>query len=246
MPRDVRPMPDAFTVINPDSRGALVLTCEHASRAVPVEYDDLGLDDAQLSEHIGWDIGAGALTEALAQRLGAPAVQSGVSRLVIDCNRDLADHDLIVAESHGVFVPGNQRVDTVEREWRIREFYEPYHDAIDAVLASHPDAFLLSIHSFTPALNGRERRFDVGILFDSFATEAERLGEALAEGGLSVRYNLPYSGLDGLIFSARTHGMRHGLRYLELEVNNRLLRTVAQIDVIAGAVVGPVRSLLEL
>jgi predicted N-formylglutamate amidohydrolase len=238
-------MPDAFTVINPESRGPLVLTCEHAARAVPVEYDDLGLDDEQLSEHIGWDIGAGALTETLAQRLDAPAVQSGVSRLVIDCNRDLADHDLIIRDSHGVRVPGNQGVDAVERERRIREFYEPYHDAIDRVLTPRPGTFLLSIHSFTPTLNGRERRFDAGVLFDNFAAEAERFGEALGTQGLRVRYNQPYSGLDGLIFSARTHGIRHALRYLELEVNNRLLRTRAQIDAIATAIVRAVPPLLE-
>jgi len=238
-------MADAFTVINPDRSGRLVLTCEHASCAVPVEYDALGLDDEQLGEHIGWDIGAGALTDLLAQRLAAPAVQSGVSRLVIDCNRDLADHDLIVRESHGVRVPGNQGVDAVERERRIREFYEPYHDAIDTLLARRPDVLLLSIHSFTPVLSGRERRFDAGVLFDDFAIEAERFGEALGAQGLQVRYNQPYSGLDGLIFSARTHGMRHALRYLELEVNNRLLRTPAEIDATATAVVGAVRSLLE-
>ena len=36
--------------------------------------------------------------------------------------------------------------------------------------------------------------------------------------------NEPYSGLDGLIYSARRHGRRHGVRYLELEINNALLR----------------------
>jgi predicted N-formylglutamate amidohydrolase len=238
-------MPEAFIVLNADSRSPLVLTCEHASCAVPVEYDDLGLDAEELREHIGWDIGAGALTEALAQRLDGPAIQSGVSRLVIDCNRDLSDHDLIATESHGVHVPGNQRVDAIERERRIREFYGPYHAVVDAMLAQRPGAFLLSVHSFTPALNGRERRFDVGVLFDNFAAEAEQLGTALAADGLTLRYNQPYSGLDGLIFSARTHGMRHGLRYLELEVNNRLLRDPAGIEAIAAAVTRAVGPLLE-
>ena len=235
----------AFTVINPDRRRGLVLTCEHATCAVPVEYDDLGLDDEQLREHIGWDVGASALTEALAQRLAAPAVQSGVSRLLIDCNRDLADPDLIVSESHGVQVPGNQFIDAAEREWRIRDFYEPYHDAIDDVLATRQDALLLSVHSFTPILNGRERRFDAGVLFDSFVAEAEDFGAGLASAGLKVRYNQPYSGLDGLIFSARTHGMQHGLRYLELEVNNRLLRDAGGIDRIATAVAQALSPVLE-
>jgi predicted N-formylglutamate amidohydrolase len=235
----------AFTVINADSGGDLVLTCEHASCAVPLEYDDLGLDDKQLGEHVGWDVGAGALTRALAQRLSVSAIQSGVSRLLIDCNRDLTDHDLIVRESHGVPVPGNRHIDAVERQRRIREFYEPYHDAVDHVLATRPDALLLSVHSFTPVLNGRERRFDAGVLFDSFVAEAEQFGAGLASAGLRVRYNQPYSGLDGLIFSARTHGMRHGLRYLELEVNNRLLRDAAGIDAITAAVVQALQPMLE-
>jgi predicted N-formylglutamate amidohydrolase len=238
-------MSETVLVLNPDSRGRLVLTCEHASCAVPVEYDDLGLDAKDLREHIGWDIGARALTEVLAQRLGGPAVQSSVSRLVIDCNRALDDHDLIIGESHGVRVPGNQRVDAVERERRIREFYQPYHAAIDEVLARQPESFLLSVHCFTPRLDGRVRRFDVGVLFDSFANEAERLGGSLAHDGLQVRYNQPYSGLDGLIFSARTHGMRYGLRYLEIEINNRLLRDAAGIEAIGAAVARAVGPLLE-
>jgi predicted N-formylglutamate amidohydrolase len=194
------------------------------------------LDEEQLREHIGWDIGARTVTEALAQRFDAPAVLAGVSRLVIDCNRDLADHDLIVAESHGVTIPGNAGIDAAERERRIRDFYEPYHAAIDAVLSQRPSAFLLSVHSFTPEINGRERRFDVGVLFDTFGAEAEQVGEALSRNGLRVRYNEPYSGLDGLIFSARTHGMRHEIRYLELELNNRLLREPAQAAAIGAAV----------
>ena len=229
-------MTPAFTILNPNSATPLVLTCEHASCTVPEEYDALGLDDADLHEHIGWDIGARVTTEALAQRFTATAVLAGVSRLVIDCNRDLDDHDLIVSESHGVRIPGNAAVDGVERARRIHDFYEPYHAAIDAVLQSRPGALLLSIHSFTPSLNGRERRFDAGVLFDAFADEAQQLGAALSAEGLRVRYNEPYSGLDGLIFSARNHGMQHRLPYLEIELNNGLLRQPADADRVAAAV----------
>jgi len=225
-----------LAILNPASTAPLVFTCEHASCAVPIEYDDLGLDREQLEEHIGWDIGARAVTERLARHFNATAILSGVSRLVIDCNRDLADHDLIVTESHGVSIPGNARLDAMERDRRIRDFYEPYHETVDAVLVERPQVFLLSIHSFTPELNGRERRFDVGVLFDTYVDEAAQLAGSLTSGGLKVRHNEPYSGLDGLIFSARTHGMRHGLRYLELEVNNRLLRDPIGCDTIAAAV----------
>lgn len=234
-----------FSIANDRGRVDLVLTCEHASCAVPSEYDDLGLAGEDLEEHIGWDIGAGALTRSLAERLNAPAVLAGVSRLLIDCNRDLSDHDLIPPVSHGVHVPGNQQLDAVERQRRIENFYEPYHAAIDAIVSRRPQAFLLSLHSFTPELNGNPRRFDVGVLFDVFSDDARLVGEALAGQGLAVRYNQPYSGLDGLIFSARTHGMRHGLRYLELEINNRLLRDPHGVTRIADAVTVAVTCWLE-
>ena len=223
------------TVLNRVGTGQLMLTCEHASCAIPAEYANLGLDRTDIEDHIGWDIGAGQLTEVLAQRLDAPAVLAGISRLVIDCNRDLADDDLIVSESHGVRVPGNIPVDRAERARRVRDFYEPYHAMIDSALACQPQSFLLSVHSFTPSLNDRDRRFDVGVLFDTFAGDAQRVGATIADAGLAVRYNEPYSGLDGLIYSARTHGMQHGLRYLELEVNNRLLRTSEGVQHVAEA-----------
>jgi predicted N-formylglutamate amidohydrolase len=234
----------AVEVLNPTGRSPLVLTCEHASCAIPGEYD-LGLEAELLEEHIGWDIGARRVTETLARQFDAVAVLSGVSRLVIDCNRDLSDHDLIVAESHGVPVPGNVSIDGAERQRRVRDFYRPYHETVDAVLAERRGAFLFSIHSFTPTLKGRERRFDAGVLFDEYAAEARRFGDALAASGLRVRYNEPYSGLDGLIFSARTHGLRHRVRYLELELNNRLLREETAARVIAMCVGEALRSVLE-
>jgi predicted N-formylglutamate amidohydrolase len=224
----------------------LVLTCEHASAAVPDEYAGLGLAPDQLTDHIGWDIGAAALTAELGRRLGAPAVLSGVSRLLVDCNRDLGDADLIPHVSHGVEIPGNASVDAAQRVERLRRFYEPYHAAIDAQLVLHGDAVLLSVHSFTPELNGCARPFDVGVLFDDFHALAGAVARQIAADGFTVRMNEPYSGLDGLIFSARSHGRRHGIRYLELEVNNRLLRTDADVRAVAARLLGGVDSLAAL
>jgi len=164
--------------------------------------------------------------------------------LVIDCNRDLGDHDLIVGQSDGVRIPGNQALSPDERERRVREFYEPYHHAVDAEVARHPGALVLSIHSFTPVLSGMERRFDIGVLFDSFHREAHQLGEALAHDGFRVRYNQPYSGLDGLIYSARRHGMRHARTYLELEVNNGLLRSDTAAQAVAQRIAPAVAALI--
>lgn len=237
----------AFDILNPDGRFPLVLTCEHASCSVPARYQNLGLSEAALRRHIGWDIGARAVLETVVRTLDAPAVCSGYSRLLIDCNRELHAHDLIVTHSDGTPIPGNQGLSEAERHTRITQFYQPYHDAIDTTLgrllarrtAVRPA--LLSLHSFTPALRGQaehERAFDIGILFDRYQDLAADFGHRLHRAGYRVRHNEPYSGYEGLIFSAHSHGRRHRLVYLELEMNNSLLIQSDSIGRMAEAISG--------
>ena len=95
---------------------------------------------------------------------------------------------------------------------------------------------LLSIHSFTPVLGKKERRFDLGVLFDRHEDLAQEVGARLGHDGHRVRYNEPYSGYDGLIFSARSHGARNGLVYLELEINNSLITTTEGAQHIATVI----------
>ena len=49
--------------------GVLFL-CDHASPALPEAYGDLGLTPEHFTRHIAYDIGAAALTEALAAAIG--------------------------------------------------------------------------------------------------------------------------------------------------------------------------------
>jgi predicted N-formylglutamate amidohydrolase len=231
-------------ISNHGSRSDLLLTCEHASAEIPAEYDNLGLTWDESLDHIGWDIGAAAMTHQLSRLLDACAVLSGASRLLVDCNRDLTDHDLVPHESHGIVIPGNGSVDAEERERRLTAFYRPYHDAVDREASRREFSTLVSIHSFTPILNGHKRSFDVGVLFDDFVPAAEQLIARLSRVGFRVRKNEPYSALDGLIFSARHHGRTHGLRYLELEINNGLLRTEAEVRQIADRLTTALRFLV--
>jgi predicted N-formylglutamate amidohydrolase len=234
----------AFRLRSGDGRAPFVFTCEHASAAMPEEYAGLGLGPTELADHVAWDIGAAALARQLAEVFASPLVESACSRLVVDCNRDLGDHDLIVAETHGVVVPGNRAVDAAERSDRIARWHRPYHDAIDDVLRGRGETILVSVHSFTPELRGERRTLEVGVLYDDHVPLAGTLVDALAATGLVVRHNEPYSGLDGLIYSARVHGTRHGLRYVELEVNNGLLRDDAGVAVVTEKVARALRRLL--
>ena len=221
----------AVTVLNPTGGFPVVLTCEHAAYSLPDRYGTLGLAADDLRRHIGWDIGAWAVVRALLQHVDSAAVSSAYSRLLIDCNRAPSDHDLILPESDGTPVPGNLGLTDAERQRRIREFYDPYHAAVDRIVRDRADAsrLLLSVHSFTPTLDGKERPFDVGVLFDDHEDLAHEFGQRLAHTGYRVRDNEPYSGYAGLIFSARRHGHQHGLPYLEIEMNNALLSTPAGI-----------------
>jgi len=207
---------------------------------VPLAYRSLGLERHQLRDHIGWDIGARQVQREVARRLGAPQVASRWSRLLVDCNRAPEDPSLILAVSDGVRVPGNGRVSRAERARRLERYHAPYHAAVDrtverALAAARkrgraqgmpvPEVRILALHSFTPVMAGVTRRLDVGVLYDAHPELARGLGRALGELGYRVRYNQPYSGLAGLIYSARRHGTRHRVPYVELEINNGLIRT---------------------
>ena len=188
------------------TRGALdagvLVICDHASNAIPPSYDGLGLPREALGRHIAYDIGAARLTRALAARLGAPAVLSTFSRLLIDPNRGPDDPTLIMRYSDGAIVPGNARLIAEEIERRRRLYWAPYREAIAATIAAmtatgEPPA-IISIHSFTPAWRGSPRPWKVGVLWDSDARIPAPLLAALGrDGDLApgeIGDNEPYDG----------------------------------------------------
>lgn len=216
-----------FESIEGDPASGLVLICDHAENRLPSRYGTLGLGPEALLRHIAWDPGARAVTLALAGRLGAPAVLSRFSRLLIDPNRGRDDPTLVMRLSDRAVIPGNLGVDPAERAARIARFYTPYDDAvgraIDAALASGTVPAVVSIHSFTPLWRGRGRPWQVGILWDADPRLAGPLIEMLrAEGDLIVGDNEPYSGaLAG--DTLYRHATRRGLAHALIEIRQDLI-----------------------
>ena len=68
--------------------------------------------------HLAWDIGAGALTEALAERLQATAVLQQYSRMVVDCNRQLLDPGAFLEFGDGVIINGNRNLRYEDKQAR--------------------------------------------------------------------------------------------------------------------------------
>src|SRR4051812_22059015 len=92
--------------INAEGRGPFVIVVDHASNRIPSRFGDLGLRPSERVRHIAWDPGALGVSLKLSGLLDAPVVYSTVSRLVIDCNRELHVHDLIPEISEYTVIPG--------------------------------------------------------------------------------------------------------------------------------------------
>lgn len=224
---------EAYEKVTGNASSRLILLCDHASNAAPPEYQGLGLAPAQLERHIAYDIGARGLTLGLAGRLGAAAVLSRYSRLLIDLNRGLDDPTLIMQISDGAVVPANRDLSAAERVHRIARFYRPYHQAIAAAIGEVKSRglmpFLVSIHSFTPVWRGWLRPWQVGILWDRDERSARAMIAGFRAQGLTVGDNEPYHGaLEG--DTLHTHGTLTGLPHALIEVRQDLIGAKTGVD----------------
>lgn len=216
-----------FAIVDGNPANGLILICDHAENRLPARYGTLGLGSGALSRHIAWDPGARAVTLALTLRLGAPAVLSRFSRLLIDPNRGCDDPTLIMRLSDRAVIPGNQTIDELERAERIARYYLPYDHAIDRAvrdaLAAGVVPAIISIHSFTPVWRGRGRPWQAGILWDADPRLAHPLIERLRmDGDLVVGDNEPYSGaLAG--DTLYRHATRRGLAHALIEIRQDLI-----------------------
>ena len=220
----------AFEVVNAHGGGSAVLVCDHASNRVPHRLGSLGLDPAQLAEHISWDPGAAEVARRLSIHLDAPLVLSGYSRLVIDCNRQLGRADLIAECSAGVPVPANSGLSPKDRDRRINTLFEPYHRAIGTLLDSraHRPTLLLSIHSFTPVLAGRPRPWHVGVSHGRDRRLAALLLSALAhDADVVVGDNQPYPIDAAVDYTLPVHGEGRSVLNVMIEIRQDGIATAA-------------------
>lgn len=235
-----------FHVLRPTGTSAFVLVCDHASNYVPAELDNLGLTAADLTRHVAWDIGAAGVTAALSAMLDAPAVLSGASRLVVDCNRQLTSPSLIPEVSDGTQVPANLHLTESARAARIASWFHPYHDAVESVLrergARGVESVLIAIHSMTPSLGGVGRPWSIALSSHADRRLADPMLAALREqldvnaegrsiagdsvvGNSAVGDNEPYDLDPGVDFTTPFHAIRRGLRHLQVEFRQDLIST---------------------
>jgi predicted N-formylglutamate amidohydrolase len=241
--------PPPFEIVNPRGKARLVLISDHAGRAIPRRLGKLGLTQNELDQHIGWDIGIGAMARRMAAALDAPAVIAGYSRLVIDCNRRLDDPSSIAQESDRIPVPGNRGLQPADRKARADAIFRPYHDAIEAAIAAKRSAgevpAIVSLHSFTPRMNGFARPWHVGVLWNRDPRiPVPLMARLLRETGIVVGDNEPYSGRDEHGYSMPFHAERLQLPHALFEVRQDLIGDDAGVAEWADRLVRVLRDVL--
>lgn len=201
-----------FTLHGENRASRWLITCDHATNTVPPDLGGtLGLPDADMARHIAFDPGAAGVTRALADALGAPAIFSNFSRLVIDPNRGEDDPTLLMRLYDGSVISGNRDAGPEEKERRLNAYYRPYHAALERLAGQRDDTVIVAVHSYTRQLKSRPSRpWHIGILHAYDSRLSDPLITALkAEPDLVVGRNEPYPGhLPGDAIDR--HALHHG------------------------------------
>jgi hypothetical protein len=146
----------------PVGHAEFLITCEHGGNRIPAPYAPLFRGHrALLDSHRGYDSGALVMARRLARAFDAALVTSTVSRLLVDLNRSIGHPRLFSAVTRAL--PASARANIVERHYR------PYRlraeGLVGQAIAQGRRVIHIASHSFTPALDGKVRTADVGLLY---------------------------------------------------------------------------------
>ncbi len=201
----------------------LVLTCEHAGNEVPPACRELfRAAEAVLESHRGYDLGAVSLFRKL-EKFSFYSKSHSISRLLVEVNRSLYHPDLFSEFTKDQ--PEGKKLEILQ------EYYIPYRSAVENKIADlvnkGEEVLHLSIHTFTPQLNGKIREADMGLLYDPQKKGEKEFCQIFKDHwkrespGLKLRFNYPYLGTaDGFTTYLRKRFPDHYLG-IEVEVNQR-------------------------
>ncbi|WP_029036216.1 N-formylglutamate amidohydrolase [Salinimicrobium xinjiangense] len=203
----------------------LLLTCEHAGNEIPEQYSEYfeGADEV-LESHRGYDPGALDLFNRLSG-LAIFCQPYMISRLLVEPNRSL-NHPQLFSEL-------TSPMEESEKEDILNDFYLPYRNFIEGKLENYisegKEILHISVHTFTPVLNGEVRDADIGLLFDPSRDLEAKFCESFRnkfleqDRNLKVRFNYPYLGIDDGFTTSLRKIFPEGYLGIELEVNQKFV-----------------------
>jgi N-formylglutamate deformylase len=155
-------MTDIYTLERGDA--PLIISIPHLGTRIPDDmrhqYTDIALTVADTDWHLD-------RLYAFARSLGATVLGARISRYVIDLNRPPNDESLYPGQTTTSLCPGEtfrgeplyrdgNAPDANERQRRVQQFWQPYHDTLDAELrrlrARHANVLLWEAHSIASVL----------------------------------------------------------------------------------------------
>ena len=216
---------DSFVVLNEKSTYPLIITAEHASNFVPDEYNNLGLNNDELSRHIARDKGVREIVEIMAKKLNCFSIMGKYSRLLIDLNRRETEKELILEISDGTIIPSNQNVDAQEKEKRLNKYYRNYYqkigNQINYLKSIGKKPLIFSIHSYTPQLKGGDYRpWNAGVLYHKSTNLADFMYKKLQNTDKIVGENVPYDLRKYNTGAVILCGEEKGLDYALIEIRD--------------------------
>lgn len=245
--RQVGGMTEAFKLIPDEGNRDIFVFGDHASKYIPPELDNLGLNGEDLTRHIAWDIGTEVVIRQLCEHFKCAGQLAAFSRLVIDPNRDASAEDLVPEVSDGTVIPGNRNLSAADLQHRIENYHQPYHNQVSETLRSLEQPFVIYIHSFTPRPHkGENRSMDFGLLVKHDPGSADILRENLLTlpQNFTVEVNQPYSA-EYYNHTMDTHVVRPALRHLAIEIRQDHIDTedkARQIAALLADCIEPVIS----
>ena len=235
--------PDLFAAADGDNADSpFIVCCDHAGRCIPEALAGLGLPSATMDLHIAYDVGAGQVSRALADRLGAPLLLANYSRLVIDLNRHLHDSTLIPTVSDGIVVPGNTALSHADRRRRIDEMFVPYHarygEMVGRLQQRTRRPIIVAVHSFAAQIQGVQRPWDFGLLWDEHEELARAVSANLAaDDDLCIGHNEPYHALNPRGYAMTTHAQDRDVEMALIEIRQDLVADASRAGVGGGSVI---------
>lgn len=228
----------------------LVITCEHGGNDVPKPYQVLFADSQEVLEtHRALDLGVLPIADYLGNRFGCDYIKTTVTRLLIDCNRRL-NHPHCFSEF-------SKSLPKKDKQALIDEVYYPHRKTTADIIQRHIDAgkqvLHLSIHSFTPELNGVTRNSAISLLYDTKRhgeREVARIWQNLIlihPPAYRVRLNYPYTGAsDGFTSSLRKLHSEHDYLGIEVECNQALTKDKESLNTLCLILGDSLHELLQI
>lgn len=201
-----------------------VVSCEHGGNQIPFPYTSFFKEaETILQTHRGYDLGAFELYQLLVPHVADFSQHAQTSRLLVELNRSLHHKNLF--SSYTKALPAEVKNEVISR------YYLPYRKGIEDKIREYrkarEDVLHLSIHSFTPELNGEVRKADIGLLYDPARQQEKVFCHRWKQSLLKywpqavVRMNYPYRGTaDGFTTYLRKR-FPQAYAGIELELNQK-------------------------